>query len=59
MGNTVGVEIVESRGDLVGEHLGTTFGNGELSLFQVAEKISTIQLLHDDVDIILILKYIQ
>ena len=39
--------------------LGTLLGDGELSLLKVGEKISAVELFHDDVNVILILKDIQ
>ena len=43
----------------MGKLLGTSLWDRESAFLEIAEKISTIQLLHDDVDVILILEDIQ
>ena len=43
----------------MGKLLGTFLTNSELSLLQVAEQVTTVKLLHDDVDVVLVLKNIE
>ena len=59
MSHTVRVQVVEGSSNLMGKLLGTLLANRELSLLQVAEQITTIKLLHDDVDVVLVLKDIE
>ena len=56
MGHTVRVQVVEGSGNLMGKLLGTILCNSELPLLQVAEQVTAVELLHDDVDVVLILK---
>ena len=59
MGYTVRVKVVESSGDLVRQLLGACLRNCEGAFLQIAEQVSAIQLLHNDIDIILILEDIK
>lgn len=59
MGHTVRVEIVKCGGDLMRQHFGTIFRDRERSFLEVGEEISTIELLHNDVDVVLVLKDIK
>ena len=59
MGHTVGVQVVEGSSNLMGKLLGTVLANRELSLLQVAEQVTTVKLLHDDVDVVLILENVK
>jgi len=42
MSHTIGVEVVEGRGDLVGELFGTLLSDGEATLLKVGEKVTAI-----------------
>ena len=59
MCDTVGVKIIESGSDLMGKLFGALLGDGERALLQVAEEVTSIQLLHDNVDVVLVFEYIQ
>lgn len=56
MGDAEGVQVVEGSGDLVGNDLGAVLRNGELALLQVGEEVASTQVLHHDVDVVLVLK---
>ena len=59
MGHTVGVEVVEGGSDLVRELLGALLSHSERALFQVGEEITSVELLHNDIDVVLVLKKIK
>jgi hypothetical protein len=50
------MEVVEGCGDLVGEVLCALLRDREAALLKISEKITTVELLHDDVNVILVLK---
>ena len=41
------------------QFLGTLLGNREIAFFEIGEQISTAELLHDDVDVVLVLEDVQ
>jgi len=53
------MQVVQSGSNLMGKLLGAFFWNRERTLLKIAEKITTVELFHDDVDVVLILKDIQ
>ena len=59
MSHTIRVQVVEGSSNLMGKLLSTFLTNRELSLLQVAEQVTTVKLLHDDVDVVLVLKNIE
>ena len=59
MGHAVRVQVIQCRGNLVRQLLGTSLSNRECTFFEVAKQITACQLFHDDVNIVLILKDIQ
>ena len=59
MGHSVRVQVVEGCRDLMRELLRPVLSHRELPLLQVAEQVATVKLLHDDVDVVLILKDIE
>ena len=59
MGYSVRVQVVEGCRNLMRELLRTILSYRELPLLQVAEQVATVKLLHDDVDVVLILKDIE
>ena len=56
---TIRVQIIQCGGNLVRELLGTSLSYRERTLFEVAKEITAGQLLHDDVNVVLILEDIQ
>lgn len=56
MSHTIGVQVVEGCGDLVGELLCALLRDREAALLKIREKITAIELLHDDVNVVLVLK---
>lgn len=56
---SIRVKIEERSGDLMGKLPSSLLSYLELSFFQVGKQITAIQLFHDDVDVILILKNVQ
>ena len=59
MGNTERVEIVESSGNLMSDGLGSAFRNAEFSLFEISEEIASGEVLHNDINIVLVFEDIQ
>ena len=59
MSYTVRMQVVQSGSNLMGKLLGAFFRDSERTLLKIAEKITTVELFHDDVDVVLILKDIQ
>ena len=59
MSHTIGVQIIKGRGDTVTQLLRTLLTNYKLALLEVGEKIAAVQLLHDNVDIVLVFKDIE
>ena len=59
MGYTIRVQVVEGSGNLMRELLSSILAYDELPLLQVAEQVATVKLLHDNVDVFLVLKNIK
>ena len=59
MSHSVRVQVVEGCRNLMRELLRPVLSHRKLPLFQVAEQVATVKLLHDDVDVVLILKDIE
>ena len=59
MGYTIRVQVVEGSGNLMRELLSSILAYNELPLLQVAEQVATVKLLHDNVDVFLVLKNIK
>jgi len=53
------MQVVQSGSNLMGKLLGAFFWDSERTLLKIAEKITAVELFHDDVDVVLILKDIQ
>ena len=59
MGYAVRVQIIQCSGNLVRELLGTSLSYRKCTFFEVAKEITTVKLLHDDVNIVLVFEDIQ
>lgn len=59
MGDTERVQVEQGGGQLMGEFLRALFGDSEITSFEVVEQISTGEVLHHDVNVVLVLEEIQ
>ena len=53
------MEVVESSSNLVRQLLGSGFTDLEVPPFKVGEEVTSLKILHHDVDEVLVLEYIQ
>ena len=53
------MKVVQSSCNLVGHLFSTRFRNSEFPLFKVGKEVTTVKLLHNDIDVVLIFKNIQ
>lgn len=51
-----GVNVVQSSGQLVGNPLSPLLVDLEFPLLQIREKVPSLQVLHHDIDVILVFK---
>ena len=56
MSHTIRVQVVEGCGNLVGELLCALLRDLEAAFLEISEKITAIELLHDDVNVVLVFK---
>lgn len=53
------MKVVQSSCNLVGHLFGTRFRNSEFPLFKVGKEVTTVKLLHNDINVVLILKNVK
>ena len=53
------MKVVQSSCNLVGHLFSTRFRNSEFPLFKVGKEVTTVKLLHNDIDVVLIFKNVQ
>jgi hypothetical protein len=59
MTDTEGVQVVESSSNLVSDGLSTVLSDCEFPLLEIGEEVATREVLHHDVNVVLILEDIQ
>ena len=58
MGDTKGMEVIDGGCNLMGYLPGSLFGDFEVLGLEIVEEVTTFEVLHDDVNVVRILKHI-
>lgn len=59
VGDSEGMKVVEGGGNLMGKVLGPLLGNFKISFFEVGEQVSAAEILHYNIDVVLVFEYVE
>jgi hypothetical protein len=58
MGDTKGMKVIDGGGELMSDLLGSLLGDFEVLGLEVVEKVASLEVLHDNVNVVRVLEYV-